>query len=135
MVVAAMSAPANIVEGREDLQILPRPPSSHQRYVCKMPPALLNDYIVTMGPDNPQQAALHILAFYTPGGWGKGGIATIMKRPAVKPSGPNKALHFIGEDISFRVQDNIGQLKYYGTEFPCPLQQLLEQDKPKHKGE
>ncbi len=85
-----------------------------------MPSAVFNDYIVTMRPANPQQAALHILAFYIPGGWGKGGVATIMRRP-----GPStKTLHFVGEDVSFRVQGNIGQLKYYGTEFPCPLEHV-----------
>ncbi|MEP3227143.1 MAG: hypothetical protein ABJO01_14285 [Parasphingorhabdus sp.] len=129
MAVVGSAAPAIAVQNSPDHQILSRPPSSHRRYVCEMPPAVFQDYIVTMQPANPQEAALHILAFYIPNGWGKGGVATIMQRS----SDNSKTLQFSGKDVSFRLEGNIGQLKYYGVDFPCPLEQAKGKDKPKRK--
>ncbi|WP_337658558.1 hypothetical protein [Sphingorhabdus sp. Alg231-15] len=104
---------------------MPQPPRDHLRYVCKMPPALFQDYIVTMRPDNPQQAALHILSFYRPGAWGKGGLAERMKRSDRN----GDIVQFSGKDIGFQVEGNVGRLQYYGTEFPC----LLETGKQKKR--
>ncbi|WP_229953777.1 hypothetical protein [Parasphingorhabdus litoris] len=105
--------------------VVPAPPAmfsppaqDDRRYVCEMPPALLNDYVVTMRAKDPQQAVLHVLSFYIPGGWGKGGAAETMVRSDRK----GKEIHFLGDEVSFRLHQDLGLLNYYGAEFPCMLE-------------
>ncbi len=113
--LASISAPPT---GSPPLLKETRPGDDQLIYVCEFGPAVMNDYLVVMPKKDPQQANLHILSFYTPGGWGKMGGITPMQRTGSE----GEALTFKGEDVRFEVEGSAGKLHYFSAKVPCPLE-------------